>query len=251
MRLASGMPVTTAVAAVRTEHVYSPLMRVLHGDVAPLLPPVTGMSRLERLRIAVLIPHFQFGSGGHNVLFQVISRLEERGHICSIWLEDPFGYNDRPIHEVRREVRNDYAALKSPFFRGFEHWMGADVAIATGWQTVFPVMQLERCRARVYYVNDHEPEFYPTSIETHLAAATYGLGLPCLVGGSEWMSRTIAERYGARVERVVPYGIDDEYRVRPVERRADTVVLYGREVTQRRAVALGLIALGAREAPPS
>jgi glycosyltransferase involved in cell wall biosynthesis len=133
--------------------------------------------------------------------------------------------------------------VEGPFFRGFEHWMGADVAIATGWQTVYPVMRLHGCRARVYMVNDHEPEFYPTSIETHLAAASYRLGVPCLAGGGEWMARTLTERYGARVLDVVPYGVDDAYRPRLVERRTDTVVLYGRAVTPRRAVALGLMAL--------
>jgi glycosyltransferase involved in cell wall biosynthesis len=105
-------------------------------------------------------------------------------------------------------------------------------------------MRLGGCHARLYLVNDHEPEFYPTSIEARLAAATYRLGLPCLAGGSAWMARTLRERYDADVVDVLPYGIDAAYHPRDVERRPDTVVLYGREVTPRRAVALGLMALG-------
>jgi glycosyltransferase involved in cell wall biosynthesis len=243
MRFVDGMPSLTPVAPARDTHVYAPHMRVLHGEVTPLLPPIPGMSEAERLRIAIVIPQFQFGSGGHSVLFQVISRLERRGHVCSIWLEDPFGFHERPIELVRDAVRADYAGVEAPFFHGFHDWMGADVVMATGWQTAYPVMGLDGCRARVYMVNDHEPEFYPTSIETHLAAATYRLGLPCLAGGGDWMARTLTERYGARVLDVVPYGIDEEYRPRPVERRTDTVVLYAREITPRRAVALGLMAL--------
>jgi glycosyltransferase involved in cell wall biosynthesis len=244
MRSVEGMPATTAVAPIRTEHLYAPVMRVLRGDITPLLPAVPGLSEAERLRIAIVIPPFSFGSGGHNVLFQVIRRLEERGHVCSVWLDDPFGLVDQPIEVVRGAVRADYAGIDGPFYKGFEQWTGADVVIATGWQTVYPVMRLGGCHARLYLVNDHEPEFYPTSIEAHLAAATYRLGLPCLAGGSEWMARTLRERYGADVLGVLPYGIDEAYRPRDAERRTDTVVVYGREVTPRRAVALALMALG-------
>jgi glycosyltransferase involved in cell wall biosynthesis len=244
MRSLDAMPATTPVAPVRVEDVYAPMMRVLRGDVTPLLPALAGLSEAERLRIAVVIPPFSFGSGGHDVLFQVIRRLEERGHVCSIWLDDPFGFSDQPIEALRSAVRADYVGIEGPFFKGFAHWMGADVVIATGWQTAYPVMRLGGCHARLYLVNDHEPEFYATSIEGWLAAATYRLPLPCVAGGSEWMARTLRERYGADVLGVLPYGIDDAYRPRDVERRTDTVVLYGREVTPRRAVALGLMALG-------
>jgi len=54
----------------------------------------------------------------------------------------------------------------------------------------------------------------------------------------------LRDRYGANVFGVLPYGIDEAYHPRDVERRVNSVVLYGREVTPRRAVALGLMALG-------
>lgn len=243
MRAIDGMPTTTSIAPAREEHIYAPHMRVIRGEHAPLLPPVAGMSARERLRIALVIPSFQFGSGGHDVLFQVLTRLEQRGHVCTVWLEDPFGDHDQPVEEVREQVRADYANVTAPFFRGFDAWTGADIALATGWQTTFPVMRLDRCLARAYLVNDHEPEFFPTSIESRLAAATYRLGLPCLVGGSPWMARVLAERYDVQVHEVFPYGIGDAYHPRRVDRREDTIVFYGRGVTPRRAVALGMMAL--------
>ena len=58
-------------------------------------------------------------------------------------------------------------------FRGFADWYGADVAVATGWQTVFPVLEQHGVRARAYLINDHEPEFYATSVESIWAAETY------------------------------------------------------------------------------
>ncbi len=55
---------------------------------APLLDPVPGMAERERLRLAMVIPPFTRGSGGHNTLLQIFTRLERRGHACSVWLAD-------------------------------------------------------------------------------------------------------------------------------------------------------------------
>jgi glycosyltransferase involved in cell wall biosynthesis len=125
---------------------------------------------------------------------------------------------------------------------GFEGWRGADVALATGWDTVYPVLGLPQCRARAYLVNDHEPEFYPTSVESEWARQTYGLGLHG-IAGSPWLLDLYTQRYGGEGGRF-HYGVDhNAYQPRPVERRRDTVIFYARSVTQRRAVALGILAL--------
>ena len=58
---------------------------------APLLDAVPGMAERERLRLAMMIPPFSRGSGGHNTLFQIFTRLERRGHACSVWLDDYYG----------------------------------------------------------------------------------------------------------------------------------------------------------------
>ncbi len=39
---------------------------------------IEGMADRERLRVAMLMPQFGRGSGGHNILFQILSRLEQR-----------------------------------------------------------------------------------------------------------------------------------------------------------------------------
>ncbi len=73
---------------------------------------------------------------------------------------------------LRSDIREFFAPLSGPVYKGFEDWQGADVAIATGWQTVHPTLLLDDCRARVYVVNDHEPEFYATSTERDAGART-------------------------------------------------------------------------------
>jgi glycosyltransferase involved in cell wall biosynthesis len=123
-----------------------------------------------------------------------------------------------------------------------EGWEGADVAMATGWQTVAQVMRLPGAGARAYLVQDHEPEFYPTSAERDWAAWTYRQGLHC-IAASPWLADLLRTRYGASATSF-DLGIDHErYRPADVERRADRVLFYARAVTPRRAVPLGLLAL--------
>ncbi len=56
--------------------------------------------------------------------------------------------------------------------RGFDGWHGADVVVATGWETVYPVLRLPGCHARVYLVHDHEPDFFAVSAESPVGGAT-------------------------------------------------------------------------------
>src|SRR6185312_15874631 len=75
-------------------------------------------------------------------------------------------------------------------------WRGADVVLATGWQTVPRALLLEDCGARAYLVQDHEPEFYGTSAESLWASESYRLGLHC-IAASPWLAALLRERYAA------------------------------------------------------
>ena len=126
-------------------------------------------------------------------------------------------------------IVESFAPVKAPVFREFDQWYGADVVVATGWQTVFPVSQLTDCRARAYMVNDHEPEFFATSVEHEWAERTYGLGLYGIVG-SPWLRDLYVDRYGGQAG-TFQYGVDETvYYPRPVTRRRDTVIAYARVV---------------------
>lgn len=222
---------------------YDSIAKVWREGPAPLLAPVPGMSERERLRLAMVIPTFTRGSGGHNTLFQIFSRLERRGHVCSTWLVDPYNYAGAVWPAVlREEIREYFAPFEGPVYKGFDRWQGADVAIATGWQTVHEMLELDQCRARAYVVNDHEPEFFPSSAEHALSAETYAFGMHC-IAASPWLRDLLVDRYGASAQ-AFELGVDhDVYRPRPVERRRDTVIYYARHSTPRRAVPIGLMAL--------
>jgi glycosyltransferase involved in cell wall biosynthesis len=201
------------------------------------------MADRERLHIAFVIPTFDVGSGGHNIIFQLILRLERMGHICSIWVHDIFGTGHGGGNAyLRHKIVESFAPVKAAVFREFDDWYGADVVVATGWQTVFPALELEGCRARAYLINDHEPEFFATSVEREWAERTYELGLYG-IAGSPWLRDLYVDRYGGQAG-TFQYGVDETvYHPRPVTRRRDTVVAYGRLVTPRRAVELAFLGL--------
>lgn len=237
------LPSVRKIAAGRGREDYEEFARVLRDGPAPLLPVGPETAARERLRIAMVVPPWSRGSGGHNTLFQLMSRLERRGHVCSIWLHDLYGEQQHVWPAVLRgQVNEWFAPFEGPVFNGLEHWSGADVVLATGWQTVHPVLLLEGVHARAYVVNDHEPEFFPTSTEGRIAADTYRHGLHC-IAASPWLRDVVAARYGASAD-AFQLGVEHTlYKPMDVVRRRDTVVYYARHSTDRRAVPIGLMAL--------
>jgi GT2 family glycosyltransferase/glycosyltransferase involved in cell wall biosynthesis len=237
------LPTTKHVDQMLRRDDYDVVAQVWRDGPAPLLDPVQGLAEQKRLRLALVIPPFSRGSGGHNTLFQIFSRLERRGHACSVWLADYHGQaRDLWPAVLRQNINEFFASFNGPVYKGFASWQGADVAIATGWQTVHATLGLEHCRARAYVVNDHEPEFYAASTERLLAEDTYRHGLHC-IAASPWLRDLLIDRYGASAD-AFQLGVDGEtYHPHPVARRDDTVVYYARHATPRRAVPIGLMAL--------
>jgi glycosyltransferase involved in cell wall biosynthesis len=209
------------------------LLDFLRDGPAPLEP----RSAPERMHVAVVIPWFFEGSGGHSTIANLVRGLEARGHEVSLWLEG----------EHRGDAAADFRAWFGPTAAtlrvGFGDWSGADVVVATGWQTVHRTLLLGGCGARAYLVQDHEPEFYGTSAERTWAEQTYALGLHC-VCASPWLAELVRERYGATASSFDLGVRHDVYRPLDVPRADDLVILYSRAVTARRAVPLALLAMG-------
>jgi glycosyltransferase involved in cell wall biosynthesis len=234
---------TGQVPPARAQPVYAEVAELSRRGPAPLLDVLPGTSERERLHVAMVIPPFARGSGGHNSIFQMLLRLERMGHTCSIWIYDTMGIHDYEQASVlRRRVVEEFAPVAAPVFKGLDDWYGADVVVATGWETVYPVMLLPGCRARVYLVHDHESEFFATSALSLWAERTYSFDL-FPISGSTWLRDLLAERYG-RHGTWFRFGVDHEvYRPLGVERDRRTILFYARDATPRRAVLLGLLAL--------
>jgi glycosyltransferase involved in cell wall biosynthesis len=209
------------------------------GD-APLAPGAREASGHPTLRIAILVPWLLEGSGGHNTILNLVRGLEALGQEVSLWVHDPGGRNGDA--DVAALVRDWYGGMRGPVKHGFAEWAGADVVVATGWQTVHRVLMLDDCRARAYLVQDHEPDFYPESAERRWAEQTYRLGLHCITAG-RWLRDLVTQNYGATASWF-SLGVDCSVYHDRGGRSADELVLaYSRSTTPRRAVPLLLLAL--------
>ena len=189
------------------------------------------------LEVAFVVPEFRRGSGGHTTIANLVRSLERRGHACSLWLHDPLRRTGGGA-----EFRACFGPFTAAVHDDLEGWRGAEVAVATGWQTVAPVLLLPGCRARAHLVQDEEPDFYPASAERLWAEHGHDFGLPCITAG-----RWLAERMRSRGLPATSFelGIDHEtYRpARDVTRAPARVLFYARVATPRRAVPLGMLAL--------
>jgi GT2 family glycosyltransferase/glycosyltransferase involved in cell wall biosynthesis len=231
-----------AVPAMPGAGPYEEILRLSREGPAPLRAPVAGSADSASLHLAIVIPPFTRGSGGHNTIFTLVDRLEAMGHSCTIWIYDPRGRHFEADSVLRRRIVDEFVPVRAPVFKGFRDWHGADVAVATGWDTAYQIMLLPGCGARVYLINDHEPEFFGTSAESLWAARTYELGVYG-ISASRWLRDLLARKYGQR-GNWFRLGVDhDVYRPRAVERRRDTILFYSRIYTPRRAVPLGGLAL--------
>ena len=55
---------------------------------APLLPLIPGLHSAAQLHVAAVVPGLRRGLADHNSIFQMLSRLERKGHSVSIWVHD-------------------------------------------------------------------------------------------------------------------------------------------------------------------
>lgn len=212
--------------------------RLLGQPAAPLARSSAGPD--GGLKVAIVVPFFRRGSGGHMTICNLIRGLERRGHACSVWIDDS-GRRLSPA-AAAPDFRAWFGPFAAPVQYGFDAWDGADVTVATGWQTVARVRQLGGSGTRAYLVQDHEPEFFPTSAQRHWAADSYRHGCYPITAGA-WLATLMQEEYGLPAT-AFDLGVDTaRYRPRDVPRRSDVVLFYARSSTPRRAVPLALAAL--------
>jgi len=209
---------------------------------APLVPAGPGDADVRPLHIAWVIPPWAAGSGGHKTLLTVAHELERLGHSSSVWIHDPWGWLGMGPARARREIVENFAPITGGVFKGLDQWMGADVAMATGMESVYAVKALEGCKLKAYFVQDHEPSFNAWSAQAMWAHETYRAGFPCICA-SPWLRDRLRAEYGADAESFELAVDHGTYRDRSLERDPDTVVFYARQYTPRRGTELGILAL--------
>ena len=199
----------------------------------------------SRLEIHWVIPDFARGGGGHLTIFRMVRWLEQFNHTNYIWINRP------TLHRSETDAFDDI----QKYFMGIvatvrfidEHFLetSGDCIIATSWDTVAPARAAAKFNARLYFVQDFEPSFFPLGSHYYAAESTYrhkDLGYIC---ASPWLARLMTDRYG-QWSRFFELAFDDSiYRNIGMRGQAECprIAVYARTHTARRAVELALLAL--------
>jgi O-antigen biosynthesis protein len=125
----------------------------------------------------------------------------------------------------------------------FSHLPPCDAAIATTWTSAYPVLRFSRTRAKFFFVQDFEPEFYPAGSASALLEQAARFGLPAIVN-----TPGLADVYRAYGNEAVSFlpAVDGRRFHPPAQARRDgpvRIVFYGRPLTPRNAFGLGIAAL--------
>ena len=219
----------------------------------PLRLPATAATPPEavdpsRLDLHWVIPDFVRGGGGHMTIFRTIRYLEQFGHAVTIWIERPVAHEDgRAAWEDIVKHFQCVGATVRFAEDGLAEARG-DVVIATGWSTAWTIRDLTGFAAKMYFVQDHEPQFYATGWRARLAEETYRFGFGCICAGP-WLEEIVSTRYGGWARSFDLAYEPDQYAVAAEETAEEEagwphrIAVYARDHTPRRCVPLALEAL--------
>lgn len=236
-------------------------VRIAYSAEAKLTPdlPNTGLNAFKGMKarppktvdptgmnIHWVVPDFAAGSGGHMTIFRMVRYLEQFGHRNTIWIERSIKHETeqaawetiiKHFQCVEADVRFVSDALNET---------SADVVIATGWSTAWVVKNLTGFKAQMYFVQDHEPEFYPTGSRSNLAKQTYGFDLGCICA-SPWLEELMSKQYGRWAQGFyLAYEPAQYFVSKDAVANMDgpiKIAVYGRIHTDRRCVQLVLASL--------
>ncbi|MDP9631999.1 UNVERIFIED_ORG: glycosyltransferase involved in cell wall biosynthesis/GT2 family glycosyltransferase [Ensifer adhaerens] len=230
-------------ATVVSKHLKS----VLASTIAEGIKHFNEEPNAAHLNIHWVVPDFSRGGGGHMTIFRMVHLLEARGHKCTIWILAPDFHAD--ASDAYDDIVKYFQCIGADVKISVDGQIDAygDALIATGWNTAYAVAASSNFREKFYFVQDHEPQFYPTGTDSLLAEASYNQDLACICAGV-WLKQLMETRYG-RWARSFDLAYDHEvYKpsagiARPSQSEKKKIAVYAREATSRRCVSLALMAL--------
>lgn len=154
-----------------------------------------------------------------------------------------------PVPDMARKAAEAFPSLAGARFTsaadcGPRELPPADAAIATLWSSAYPVLHYDKVRAKFFFVQDYEPQFYAAGAGWALVEETYRFGFPGVVNtpglGEVYRS------YGSPAISFVP--AVDRHRYHPPAEPRDPsrpvrIFFYARTKTPRNAFGLGMTAL--------
>jgi len=197
----------------------------LSSDLGPLKLFVKSASRVHiAVKISFVLPRVNL-SGGMRVLAIYAEALHRRGHEVLVVSQPAGGAGwKQKLARLVREGSARAAARDRSHFDGLtvphvvlerqrpvdeRDLPGADVVVATWWETAEWVAELPASKgAKVHFVQHHELLWYePGTSSYERAAAVYKLPFHHITI-SRWLQRLLRDDYGHADVAVVPNGVD-------------------------------------------
>jgi glycosyltransferase involved in cell wall biosynthesis len=212
-----------------------------------LIDSYLGLDSFEPKTVVWFLPffhHVYFG-GTHTLLrfaehFARVHGVKTHFHCYDV--------GPKPVAKMSSKVSDAFPALADATFTSaavaLDDLPECDVAIATLWTSAYPVLHMRQTRAKFYFVQDNEPQFYAAGAASGLAEETYRFGLPGIVN-TPGLADVYAS-YGNPAIAFIPAVDLERYRPAPQPRDPSEpvrVFFYGRPKTSRNAFGLGIAAL--------
>lgn len=212
---------------------------VIHADFVGQPYQVPSKVHKNTLKIGWVLSPISIGSGGQHTIARFARSLQERGHEVTFFIYESIAQQPADYaHELLKE-HFDIDVQCRPIAEA-ENFDG-DVVFATGWETAYPVFNMNIPAHKMYFVQDFEPLFYGTGSKSVLAENTYRFGFYGVTAG-RWLTQKVAE-YGMPAD-YFDFGADlDIYRPIGTMQKQQQVCFYARPVTERRAFEIGVLAL--------
>lgn len=192
----------------------------------------------KSLKIGWVLSPLSPGSGGQNTIVRFARYLQEKGHEITFYIYE--GIQPQSVLEAKKILKESFKFDVE--VRKISDYQESDAILATGWETAYPVFNLDTNAHKFYFVQDFEPLFYGLGSKSILAENTYKFGFYGITAG-KWLTHRVNNKYGMQAD-YFDFGADlDIYKAKKPAARKKKIAFYARPVTERRAFELGIIAL--------
>lgn len=208
-------------------------------DLAPVTPG-------KRPRVAWIISPPGPSSGGHQNAFRFMRYLEDAGYDITLFLYAATKYPRFSVAGVSRllDTNPGYPPLAAGL-KMYDPDLGVtgefDVVVASDWATAYAAWRYPYDVARIYWVQDFEPYFFPQSPDYVVAENSYRLGLHGITVGP-WLAGKLKRDYGMSCD-FYEYAADASHYTRTNDARRNEIMFYARPATGRRGTEFGLLVL--------
>lgn len=194
-------------------------------------------SKKKSLKIGWVLSPISKGSGGQNTITRFARFLQEQGHDVTFYIYE--GIHPQSPAEAKAILSESFNFDVN--VKKVSQYTESDALIATGWETAYPVFNIDTKAHKFYFVQDFEPYFYGLGSKAVLAENTYKMNFYGITAG-RWLTKKVSE-YGMKAD-YFDFGADmNIYRLADKADKQKKICFYARPVTERRAFELGVIAL--------